>query len=62
MTNGSNIVFEENVLVMNLTYNVRSIRVPVGEISVSTTCGGHFGLMFSGVKDYAAYGFSAILL
>ncbi|XP_052695862.1 IgGFc-binding protein-like [Crassostrea angulata] len=62
LTNGSNIVFEENVSFMNLTYNVRSIRVPEGEISVSTTCGEHFGLMFSGVKTYAAYGFSAILL
>lgn len=47
---------------MNLTYNVRSIRVPEGEVTVSTTCGEHFGLMFSGAKAHAAYGFSAILL
>lgn len=62
MTNESNIVFEGNVLVMNLTYNVRSVRVPEGEVTVFSSGGEPFGLMFSGCRAFAAYAFSAILL
>ena len=53
-----NLFFEENVVVGQETYTVRSINVPEGEISVYTTQGDRFGLMFAGVTDYEAYGFS----
>lgn len=62
MINGSNIVFEENVLFMSLIYNVRFIRVLEGEIFVFIICGEYFGFMFFGVKVYVVYGFSVILL
>lgn len=50
--------FEENVLVRNITYNVRSIRVAEGELTASTLNGDRFGLIFAGVTEYEAYGFS----
>lgn len=52
------IVFEENVSTGNVTYNVKSIRVAEGELTASTVDGERFGLMFAGVTDYEAYGFS----
>ncbi|XP_052693438.1 IgGFc-binding protein-like [Crassostrea angulata] len=60
--NRNNVVFEENVSAMKLSYNVRSIQVEAGEVIVSTVGGEKFGLMFSGVKAWAAYGFSAFNL
>lgn len=62
MTNGSNIVFEENVFIMNLTYNVRSISVEKAEPALSIVKGEHFELIFSGAKARAEYDFSAIPL
>ena len=56
--NVKDMFFEENVVVGQETYTVRSINVPEGEISVYTTQGDRFGLMFAGVTDYEAYGFS----
>ena len=52
------VLFEKNVAAGNVTYNVRSIRVKEGELSASTVDGERFGLMFSGVTYYEAYGFS----
>lgn len=60
--NASNVVFEENVSAMKLAYNVRSVQVEAGEVTVFTVGGEKFGLMFSGVKAWAAYGFSAFNL
>lgn len=60
--NASNVVFEENVSAMKLAYNVRSVQVEAGEVTVFTVGGEQFGLMFSGVKAWAAYGFSAFNL
>ncbi|XP_062585270.1 uncharacterized protein LOC134246945 [Saccostrea cucullata] len=54
----SAIIFEENISIGNDTYNVRSITVSQGEVTVSTTDGKGFGLMFSGTKRDEAYGFS----
>lgn len=54
----SDIVFEENISICNITYNVRSIRVAEGELTASTMNGDRFGLIFAGVTDYEAYGFS----
>lgn len=54
----SDIVFEENVLVRNISYSVRSIRVAEGELTASTMNGDRFGLIFAGVTYYEAYGFS----
>lgn len=62
LINESNIVYEENVPVTHVTYNVRCVKVPEGELTVSTPNGENFGLMFSGCKTAEAYGFSAILL
>lgn len=62
MTNGNNIVFEENVFVMNLTYNVWSISVEKAKLTVSMVKGEHFELIFSGAKARAEYDFSAIPL
>lgn len=56
--NTGDIVFEENVSTGNVTYNVRSIRVSEGELTASTVDGEHFGLMFAGVTNFEAYGFS----
>lgn len=58
LINTGDIVFEENVSAGNDTYNVRSIRVPEGELTASTVNGERFGLMFAGVTEYEAYGFS----
>lgn len=52
------IVFQENVSVHNITYNVKSIRVVEGELTASTVNRDRFGLIFAGVKSYKAYGFS----
>lgn len=54
----NDVVFEENVMVRNITYNVRSIRVAEGELTASTMNGDRFGLIFAGVTEYEAYGFS----
>lgn len=39
MINGSNIVFEENISAMKLAYNVRSIQIEAGELTVSQQAG-----------------------
>ncbi|XP_052694555.1 IgGFc-binding protein-like [Crassostrea angulata] len=62
LINETNIVYEENVPVRNVTYSVRSVKVPEGVLTVYTVDGGKFGLVFSGCKTDAAYSFSAILL
>lgn len=54
----SDIVFEENITAGNVTYSVRSIRVPEGELTTYSESGERFGLMLSGVADQEAYGFS----
>lgn len=54
----ADIVFEEDVPVGNLTYNVRTIHVPAGELTAYTVDDEKFGLMFVGVSIYKAYGFS----
>lgn len=54
----NDVVFEGNVMVRNITYNVRSIRVAEGELTASTMNGDRFGLIFAGVTEYEAYGFS----
>lgn len=51
-------VFEEDVEAGNLTYNVRTIKVPSGELTAYTVEEEKFGLMFAGVSYYEAYGFS----
>nr|XP_022310499.1 IgGFc-binding protein-like isoform X3 [Crassostrea virginica] len=56
--NVKDMFFEENVVVGQETYTVRSINLIEGEISVYSTQGDRFGLMFAGVTDYEAYGFS----
>lgn len=53
-----NVVFQENVLVNNITYNVKSIRVVEGELTASTMNRDRFGLIFAGVNRDKAYGFS----
>lgn len=58
IVNTCNIVYEENVLAGNETYSVRSIRVEEGEFTAFTLDGENFGLMFAGVKQDEAYGFS----
>lgn len=58
LINTGDVVFEKNVFASNGTYNVRSIRVSEGELTASTLNGERFGLMFAGVKEYEAYGFS----
>lgn len=64
LINETNIVYEENVSITHVTYNVRSVKVPEGELTVSRVDleRENFGLMFSGCKTDAAYGFSAIQL
>lgn len=42
----------------SVIYNVRSIRVVEGEVTASTLNGVSFGLIFTGVAYYEAYGFS----
>lgn len=42
----------------SVIYNVRSIRVVEGEVTASTLNGERFGLIFTGVAYYEAYGFS----
>lgn len=54
----ADIVFEEDVTAGNLTYNVRTIKVPSGELTAYTVDEEKFGLMFAGVSRYKAYGFS----
>lgn len=57
-----NIVFEKNVLVSNTVYNVRSIRVPEGELTAFTLNEEVFGVVFTGLKKNEAYGFSGNIL
>ena len=52
------IIFDQNVLVGNTNYSVRSINVTEGELTASSVDGERFGLMFAGVKDFNSYGFS----
>lgn len=54
----SDIVFEDNVLVRNISYNVRTIRVTEGELTASTLNRERFGLTVAGVANLKAYGFS----
>lgn len=54
----SDIVFEDNVLVRNISYNVRTIRVTEGELTASTLNRERFGLTVAGVANFKAYGFS----
>lgn len=54
----ADIVFEEDVKAGNLTYNVRTIKVPSGELTAYTVDEEKFGLMFAGISRYEAYGFS----
>lgn len=56
--NKRDIVFEENILASSVTYSVRTVRVVEGELTASTVNGERFGLMFAGVTEYEAYGFS----
>ena len=58
MINIDDIIFEADVFVGHTTYNVRSINVTEGELTASTVNGEQFGLMFSGISYYEAYGFS----
>ena len=58
MINIDDIIFEADVFVGYTTYNVRSINVTEGELTASTVNGERFGLMFSGISYYEAYGFS----
>lgn len=59
---GCNVVFEENVLDGSDFYNVRSIRVPEGEVTAFTLNGEVFGMVFTGVKEHEAYAFSGNIL
>lgn len=43
--NESNIVYEENVPVTNITYSVRSVKVTERELTVSTVNGEHLRLI-----------------
>nr|XP_022311579.1 uncharacterized protein LOC111116846 [Crassostrea virginica] len=52
------VTFEGNVSVGNIKYNVRTVQVTDGELTASTVDGERFGLMFTGVTDHEAYGFS----
>lgn len=56
--NTGDVVFEENVSASNDIYNVRIIRVTEGELTASSLNGERFGLMFTGVSQHKAYGFS----
>lgn len=54
----TDVIFEENVVAGNASYNVRLVRVIEGELTVSSVDGERFGLLFSGVTTDEAYGFS----
>lgn len=54
----TDVIFEENVVAENASYNVRLVRVSEGELTVSSVGGERFGLLFSGVTIDEAYGFS----
>lgn len=56
------IVFEKNVLAGNITYNVRTIRVAEGVLTVRTLDGEKFGMIFLGVHIAKAYSFSVNFL
>ena len=58
MINIDDIIFEADVFVGYTTYNVLSINMTEGELTASTVNGERFGLMFSGISYYEAYGFS----
>lgn len=58
----ADIVFEEDVTAGNLTFNVRTIQVPAGELTAYTVDEEKFGLLFSGVSYSNAYGFSGNVL
>lgn len=60
--NRCDIVFEENVLAGNITYNVRTIRVAEGVLTAWALDGEKFGMLFSGVQIAEAYSFSANFL
>lgn len=53
-----NVVFEKKVSIGTALYNVRIIKVGEGELTASSNNGEPFGLMFTGTKNYEAYGFS----
>lgn len=54
----TDVIFEENVVAGNASYNVRLVRVSEGELTVSSVDGERVGLLFSGVTIDEAYGFS----
>lgn len=56
------IVFEENVLAGNITYNVRTIRVAEGVLTALALDGEKFGMIFLGVQIAEAYSFSVNFL
>uniref|UniRef100_A0A8W8P3W5 IgGFc-binding protein N-terminal domain-containing protein n=1 Tax=Magallana gigas TaxID=29159 RepID=A0A8W8P3W5_MAGGI len=56
--NAVDIVFEDSLLVGNITYSVVSILVTQGEFKAFTLDGERFGVMVSGIKRAEAYGFS----
>lgn len=62
MINGSDIVFEENVFVMNLIYNVRFISVEKVEFILFIVKVEYFEFIFLGVKVRVEYDFFVILL
>lgn len=49
LINTSDIVFQKNLSVGKVIYNVKTIRVVKGEGTASTLNGERFGLMFAGV-------------
>lgn len=57
-----NIVFEKNVLLGSNTYNVKSIRVPEGDLTAFTLNGEVFGIVVTGLNKDEAYGFSGNIL
>lgn len=56
--NAVDIVFDDTLLVGNITYRVLLILVTQGEFKAFTLDGERFGVMVSGIKKYEAYGFS----
>lgn len=62
LINICDIVFEENVLAGNITYNVRTIRIAEGVLTARTLDGEKFGMIFSGVQIAKAYSFSVNFL
>lgn len=62
LINEINIVYEENVLVRNVIYNVWFVKVLEGVFIVYIVDGGKFGFVFLGCKIDVVYSFFVILL